>query len=487
MKEKIKKNLWIIIIIIAVIVIGYIGYRIIGGINGIKEILGGIKEILGIEEQVDGEDGTYREETSEGIEKNALESGKYYIKHGEKYYELYSNVVTNIEETESGSNNERVMMSNAENAKSIPTLYIGAGDKLVYYNTQARLQYVTYERFKDLGCSLGLYGLTSDYSGMYQITRDTDNDTNYIYDGSSASQIINAYPEEETLLTFTGIGQEELDKSHLTNTGIILGLEEGGQYDCDIYNGTEYNHFVLTADTRFFSGMEMYIENKVPLVKEGYQEIEIPEYMLNGYYLINHSGIVRIVRESYYTLDTEFNERLLEIDIDFNSSTGEYEESEIEATSTYSESIPSKNLYSPTKEGSFGYVAAEEGTEEETEVATSDEVTKIEEAKVEEIEVYFEKDKEYTLIVKSEEGYGEVYLKSKEGSSVRKGTEYFSKEETEEGYEYKYTIVGTGEKDTVIISGFTKDISYDFNGAENITEENIPEETEEEAVTEVVE
>ena len=237
-----------------------------------------------------------------------------------------------------------------------------------------------------------------------------------------------------------------------------MGLEEGGQYDCDIYNGTEYNHFVLTADTRFFSGMEMYIENKVPLVKEGYQEIEIPEYMLNGYYLINHSGIVRIVRESYYTLDTEFNERLLEIDIDFNSSTGEYEESEIEATSTYSESIPSKNLYSPTKEGSFGYVAAEEGTEEETEGTTSDEVTKIEEAKVEEIEVYFEKDKEYTLIVKSEEGYGEVYLKSKEGSSVRKGTEYFSKEETEEGYEYKYTIVGTGEKDTVIISGFTKDI-----------------------------
>ena len=72
-------------------------------------------------------------------------------------------------------------MSETANSK-IPTLYLGRGDKLVFYSTNYTKDYIDYERFTDEGTSVGIYNLEkNDYNDLYTINIKEEEQEIYVY------------------------------------------------------------------------------------------------------------------------------------------------------------------------------------------------------------------------------------------------------------------------------------------------------------------
>lgn len=312
----------------------------------------------------------YVGEPIDGVKADGLIDGNYYVKHGDYYYILQTDITKNYTENDDqGTNCRRIIsMSEAANSK-IPTLYLGRGDKLVFYSTNYTKDYIDYERFTDEGTSVGIYNLEkNDYNDLYTINiKEKSKRYMYINESSSASILSKDFKpnsdKDFTYLTIGSIGKTKVSDDILSKAGIIKGLKAGKNYKMAIYNGTVENDYVFTADTHYYSGMEHYEEANVPLVDGYTQEIEIPDYFLDGYYCINMSSFVRIVRESDYTDDTDFNVRLLEINKVTTSVTNDTKvDSETNETKLYS-SIPKLNKYTAYTEGSFGYQDTSSDTE----------------------------------------------------------------------------------------------------------------------------
>lgn len=349
MKNKSIRALIILGIVMAILGIG--GYVALGYLKEQK------KEPLKEEDKYVGE-------PIDGVKASGLTTGLYYIKHGDYYYPLSTAFIKNYDETDdNGTDCRRIISMSEDEWQKVPTLYLGRDDKLVFYSQNVTRSYIDYERFTDEGTSIGIYNLTKDeYSGLYSISiKDKSERYKYINEASSASILSKDFkPNSDndfTYLTIGSIGKHEISDKIMSKSGIIKGLVSGKSYKVAVYNGTVKNDYVFSADTHYLSGMEHFREANVPLIDGVSQEIEIPDYFLDGYYCIDQSGLVRVVRESDYTDDTDFNTRLLEITKVMSpdsSLNDEKVESEVNATALYS-TIPAFNKYTAYTPGSFAY------------------------------------------------------------------------------------------------------------------------------------
>lgn len=362
-KDKTTKLLCIVVLLVIVAVIGL---KIYGAVTGKT-----------VEEPLqDEETGDYIGEFTTGLKESELETDHFYIKHNDLYYELAPGMENFDEIAEGGTSIQRVLYMPNKTFETIPTLYLGRGDALIYYSTVNSMSWVDFERFTDCGSSIGMYGIYPDpYNKLYYISINPDDDYSAIYEESDAYQVMKAFQTNKdngpTILSIKSIGETEISADVISKAGIIKGLKADRQYDTKIYCGTVEHDYVLTADTHFFTGMENFAEAIVPF-NGSIQEIAIPDYMLNGYYTVENAGVFRLVRESTYTKDTDFNTRLLEISTERDGL--DTIESPIEFTATYSQSIKEFNLYVASKEGSFGYVTEEETSEETKEEGSQEEI-----------------------------------------------------------------------------------------------------------------
>lgn len=244
---------------------------------------------------------------------NSLGNNEFYIQHGNTYYELYKGYATFTGGT-SSANPSRVLWFNDDTDwNAIPTLY--KGDKLIYHYNDEFNENFTFERFLDLGYTIGVCNMSARRSGHYEMSTNLDQYT-YIDPGSDATQLHNL---GNRMITFETIGGTEVRKANVTTSGTIAGLKKGKSYKADVYTGTEMKSFTFTADAHAMCSYQVDSSSDYVYMQSRIAEIKIPDYFNSGYYSVNGSGIFRYVKDATsYDDKTDFTKLNVNTDVDNN-------------------------------------------------------------------------------------------------------------------------------------------------------------------------
>ena len=240
---------------------------------------------------------------------NEMEDGVYYVRHYDNTIEpiYFGNATFDMEDIPHQATNDRIMWFK-EDFVNIPTLY--AGESIILQTANEFEETVNFERFEDLGYTIGICNMQVKESGRLSIS--TEKDDRCTYPNSDADKIINLSNENVILDTIAGKEIRVLDKkstqddeivpgtwkdSLLSRCGTINNLAKGSTYKVEIYNGTFRNEYLLTADVRVLSSLEMWTSYDYVFESERIINVKIPEYFNSGYYLLNGLGMFRYVKE----------------------------------------------------------------------------------------------------------------------------------------------------------------------------------------------
>lgn len=233
-----------------------------------------------------------------------LEDGMFYILHDGKYYPLYegqssfpkNEISTYVSDTRSLFFNE--------DWEYIPTMYMG--DSLIYYTNDNLNETVTFERYEDFGYSVGLSNLKRLDSGRYAFDATvTDTDHNEYMNRNSDSYRLSSLSMEQVIID--NIGGAQLRSGNISRGGCIIGLEKDRLYSTDVYVGSNLKNYILKADTRILTAMDVTVVNNYAFLRSKILEIYLPSSFNSGYYRVNDKGIFRYVVGTTYSETTDFN------------------------------------------------------------------------------------------------------------------------------------------------------------------------------------
>ena len=219
-----------------------------------------------------------------------LQSETYYVQTDNGFYPVAKGVQTigeNEEEIATTVSNERMVWFGPDDAQ-IPTLY--KNQSLVFVTNQQIPASWTFERYEDLGYTIGVRGLTENTGGRF----DTVIDGCTLHPLSSAYQSLQEVPTN-TILGIDQIGSTKITKDYVSRGGTVMGLTKGQTYNVDIYKGSSYLQASLTADTHAFVSYELFTTTEYTYNQTYYVTISIPDYFLSGYYYINGAGLFKYV------------------------------------------------------------------------------------------------------------------------------------------------------------------------------------------------
>lgn len=258
------------------------------------------------------------EENLQAVSLDQLEEGNFYVRSGDSYYKIPIEEC-NFDLTKDAKTNDDkqagIMPTGVEDGRvldyvykdnAIPTLY--QNDTLVYV-TDSEISSFTWERFLDLGYSIGVYGMSLNNGG--KVT--TDDKSNY----SPSSSITEALQKNEISslggITFDKINNTPITKDYLNeNVGIITGMSKDANANVDAFIGTTHIPMNIKADTRYFQSFELYNSTEYNLSTDGYAVVEVPSYLKSGYYLLNNKGLVK-----YLSIDRGNDEASLDLTIPY--------------------------------------------------------------------------------------------------------------------------------------------------------------------------
>lgn len=234
-----------------------------------------------------------------------LQNGMFYIKSGEEYYPVAEG--TMLFENRGGKipkevSDERMVWFSDDDCM-IPTLY--QEDQLVYITDSTVPGSFIWERYEDMGYTIGIRGLTQNESGRYTFIKKEENIQPISESYDAFSKVNN-----ETIINVDKLDNIIVDETNVSRGGTITGLTYGKTYSVDVYLGTNYESINISADTHAFSSYELYETAGYSLSQEGYAAIVIPEYFKSGYYYINGIGMFKYVANSRLDgiQDIDFNE-----------------------------------------------------------------------------------------------------------------------------------------------------------------------------------
>lgn len=405
-----------------------------------------------------------------------LQTDTFYVVQNGYYYPLAVGTFCREDEDDvsDAADPGRKEFFTSENEKEIPTLY--ADCELVYYSTTGLLDYVTWERYYDMGYTIPIWNIQKMVSErLYLQLKEAEP---CIYPETPLDAIHDLETQPEKIL-IDKIGQTQatvdlLDDDIFSSENFIKDEE----YDLAVYDGTHYNHFREKAEMHAFKAYEIFASIEYETMQqENFYKIEIPEYLVTGYYRLNNGGFVRLVRGLTYTAETDYNEQLLYPEVD-ESSWG-YDPDEYIPPKRYSTFAP-LNLFETNQEGKLGYVARDEQgniivTSDDPEQTTS-QIGKIKEATVTEVELWFPKSTDCTIEIVSSTGEttGDIVLKI--GDREKKVP--YNRLEAK----YNLVISGKGQRGTLVISGLFNNYEIHIAGVEQYrgqdeTDEKSSEET----------
>lgn len=243
-----------------------------------------------------------------------LEKDWYYVKQGTRFYKTFCPDKFKI--SVNNQDNPHRIIPLVSNEDHIPKQYIGEG---LAYSTDKQLDTeIVLERYKDLGYSLGLYNAEFDDSG-YLTFKDSS-----IAEGSELQQLLDEHQAQEYRIT--AINGIPVDKSIVdVNGGCIVGLEENGLYNVEIYAGTSFVQENIHADTKMLQSFELFYFDRsyFDLADHSYLYFSTPDDLKSGYYVAGGTGIFK-----YYD-----HKRGESDDVDMNVSYYETEMDKIVAQS----------------------------------------------------------------------------------------------------------------------------------------------------------
>lgn len=245
------------------------------------------------------------EQTLTAVTVNDLKSGCYYVKNGGDFYELPAEGL-NFDPSKSAETTTMALNGIIKKDSNrivdyvykdgaIPTLY--RNDQLVF-KASGNVPSFTWERFKDQGYSIGLYGLSASSAGKIQFeSGKSGNDSSSSFTAAISASLTKGMTLDNGFV-LDKINGATLNGSNLRDGGIVAGLTKDAVANCDIYVGTTLVSVSATADMRAFTSFELYTTDLYSNSPDGYAIIDIPDYLKSGYYYINNAGLVK-----YYNVD----------------------------------------------------------------------------------------------------------------------------------------------------------------------------------------
>ena len=386
---------------------------------------------------------------------SSLISGRFYVLHDGIYYPAYCYMSNYDKDDELADyvKEERQLYYLDSNESDIPTLFLSKGDKLIYYNETEVLDYVLWERYKDLGYTVGLFDLKATTSKRYYIDVKEGNS---IVTGSGLDDILNDITETD-YIGIDKIGNVDVS-SNLVEGGLITGTTKGQKYSLDVYSGTNYHHYIATANVHAFKAYEQFATTEINALREYTYEIKVPDYFVNGYYRMftetvkgyGASGLIRIVYEDNFNiLDADkFNKQLLYIYTDEDLVNIKKGKKIDKSKGTYS-TCEELNKYTTEVVGSLGY---KDGTTDS--VTETEKKDTLSTATIRLFNINFPADSSCTveLTPKRTEPSGDVYI-------------YVGNTKTRLSYDsvlntYSTSLTGDGNTYTLFVSGIWG--SYDI-------------------------
>ena len=245
---------------------------------------------------------------------NQLKEDTFYVYDGKEYKPVYMKRASFDDESEINltQSDDRTLYFNDDWDK-VPTLY--AGDSLIYYTSKNLDENFIIERFEDFEYSIGLSNLSRLDSGRYSFLADKESDAYdknpYINPSSDANKLFELAQEqedqEETQVIIDNIGGAHLRSGNISRGGVIIGLEKDKYYSTDVYCGSKLKNYLLKADTRMLTSMEVYTVTNYSFLRSKVLKLNLPKYFNSGYYMVNGQGIFRYVKGKTYTEKTDFN------------------------------------------------------------------------------------------------------------------------------------------------------------------------------------
>ncbi len=411
------------------------------------------------------------EESQKGIPinskdiKNLLQPGGYYIRHGDVLYPCYTDTKTYKGIGDKPDLEDRFNVFTSESIIDLPTLF--EGDSLYYYNPSGVLMYSTFERFRDLGWSIGFRNIKTTPAGYLYLDLKNESSTDIcILNSLSAARDLTKGD-----LFIDKIGGVKVTRDYCAN-GIITGLIEGVNYDLELYDGTSYRYLSANCNTRYFQSFEMYYIDEYTALQDYLYEITIPDYLLEGYYDVDAKGMFRYVKGKSYSDDTEFNQKLL-----YQYTTheeGDMSLAEYKIPDPYSQN-DLINRYRAYDEGFFAY--------EQTRKKTAEEQREEEERKKENemsqiglanfmaasrtnTEIWIPAGRPYRITLESEEPTGSITLRFANGKAVHLPYDHIAK---------TYSYEGSGDNSIVNleVKGLYSDYQISLINAESYNGQDV--------------
>ena len=258
----------------------------------------------------------YYEFSGNSVNEDELADDTFYIvkkfKHKTRYYPIYRNCETSIEEAlteQTGTDPTRIAWVNYNIDEGlIPTM--DKDDTLIYKSSTLIPSTYSLEKFYDLGYTFGIAGLTPDISGKYQYLSATSGDADgngRVQTTSDAAGLDNVDAES---IYFNKVDNQTITSSNVNIAGAISGLKLMKKYKCDIREGTVKDDVSLTANIRLFCSAENYMFSDFDFITPYIAKINLPEYATTGYYCINAGGFFKYNKddsknnnETIYTYD----------------------------------------------------------------------------------------------------------------------------------------------------------------------------------------
>ena len=237
-----------------------------------------------------------------------LEDGCFYVWHNEKIDDIQEDLTVPAESNvflkcplgdinwKENSYVGHTIWFSSENDVEIPTFY--PGDELIFVSsTYVPYKGIEWERFSDLGYTIGVANMKSDNSGHYRIANNSeDGYRGYLYQKSDANEL-EKYVNVSNLFLDKIDGVEVRDNI-VSEYGTITGLEKDKDYVCEWYTGTYYQDYRMKANVHTFCSLETFTTYDYDFLHSRCISVTIPEWLKTGYYYIDEIGFFRYIEEA---------------------------------------------------------------------------------------------------------------------------------------------------------------------------------------------
>lgn len=237
------------------------------------------------------------------VSDSEMETDIYYVKNGTKFTQVYM-PEGNVAGKSTKVSRSRILYFE-DDEDMIPVHY--KGEIIAYSSAETSFDSMTLERFYDIGYSFGFWGGSIEDDGYYHIDTSQANTR----PGSLADQVFNALPSNEVRII--SVNDTPISEMVDDGSGLILGLEEGKDYIVELYAGTYYKKYYMTADTHMLRSYEVYNYSSeyISDTTHGYMSFSTPETLKSGWYLVNGQGLMKyydMERGEVTTEDIDLNE-----------------------------------------------------------------------------------------------------------------------------------------------------------------------------------